>query len=244
MILLVLVLLGIVLAFGARRGYRPALWVLRLWRSLRAYLVTAPATFIYLLIVLVTTWVVVTSSTQIGDVLLESHSSSLRVLAASPFRGLVQSAFWLESGWELPLAVAFAVLLAPVEQWLGTLRWLIVATIGHVGTTLLVSVIVWYAVTAQLVVGDDGHGVDVGVSYAFGAVAGILTFRLPGRSGLLYAAVVLAALLLILGFAPSFTAVGHCIAFLIGIALHRLAREPGIVTRASGPLYPRPLWRP
>ena len=231
--------IGVIMHRGGR--YADGIWTA--WASLRAYVVIAPATFLYLLIVMVTTWVIVSSSDPVGYLLLTSRSSTLHVLLTSPVRGFVQSAFWLDSVWELPVVIAYSFLLAPVERWLGTLRWLIVAIMGHVGATLLVAVLIWAAIAANLSSGESVHGIDVGVSYAFGAVAGIFTYRLRPPLRWMFPAALLSILVLILVVQPTFTAVGHILAVLIGLGLGRLTRDEGPSSRSEGPIYPRPLWR-
>ena len=243
MLFIVAVVLVVLIGVVMRRGGREADWVRTAWASLRAYVVIAPATFLYLLVVMVTTWVIVSSSDPVGYVLLASRSSTLHVLLTSPGRGFVQSAFWLDSVWELPVVMAYAFLLAPVEQWLGTLRWLAVAILGHIGATLLVAVLIWAAITTNLSAGENISGIDVGVSYAFGAIAGIFTYRLRPPLRWIFPVSLLSILVLILAVQPSFTAVGHILAVLIGLALGRLTRDEGPLSRSEGPIYPRPLWR-
>ncbi len=50
-------------------------------------------------------------------------------------------------------------------------------------------------------------------------------------------------IVLILVVEPSFTAVGHIVAFAIGLALFRVVRNDHVEARATGAIYPRPLWR-
>ncbi len=44
------------------------------------------------------------------------------------------------------VALALGVALAPVERWLGTPRWLLVFSLGHIVATLLVADAIWGAI--------------------------------------------------------------------------------------------------
>ncbi|MGI9186833.1 MAG: rhomboid-like protein, partial [Gaiellales bacterium] len=157
---------------------------------------------------------------------------------------VVQSACGVATPIEFPLAIRYATLLAPVERWLGSFRWIVVAAIGHVGATLLVAMLIWAMVKLGWVGDEATRGVDVGVSYAFGAVAGVFAYLLRGRLRRLYPAALLGVFALVLIVAPSFTAVGHLLAILIGLALGWLLQRRVPLPAAAAPLYPRPLWRP
>jgi hypothetical protein len=244
--LIVVIAVGVVVAVGANLGVGPLVRVRGgVERGLRVagvYVRQAPLTFLYLLIVVITTWTVLTVSPHVGDQLLVTNSSTLRVLTQEPLRGLVQSAFWLETPVELVAAVLFAVVLAPVERWLGSFRWLLVAAAGHLGATIAVAIVIWASVQAGWADASATGGVDVGVSYAFGAVAGVLTWRLEGRRRLAYAVGLEAVLLAVLIVHPAFTGLGHMLAVAIGLAFAPFAGEATVRARAVGPIYPRP-WR-
>lgn len=243
MVFIVVVVVAVLIGVYVQRGGRRAGWIRTAWASLRAYVVIAPATFFYLLIVTITTWVIASSSDPVGNLILVSRSSTLHVLLTVPFRGFVQSAFWIASVWELPVVIAYAFLLAPVERWLGTLRWLIVAITGHIVATLLVAMLISAAIAMGLSAGESTHGIDVGVSYAFGALAGIFSYRLRPPLRWIFPASLLSMLVLILIVQPTFTAVGHILAVLVGLSLGRLTRDDGPRSRSEGPIYPRLLWR-
>ena len=72
---------------------------------------------------LITAWVLQTSSAQVAERLVLERSTNLHHLARDPVRVLVASAFWVDSAWQmLPWAALFTIVLAPAERWLGTLR--------------------------------------------------------------------------------------------------------------------------
>ena len=241
-----LIAAAIAIAFGVliQRDVWPAFWVRGAWRSAKAYVVTAPASYLYVMVIGVTTLVLLSSSDTASTLLLTTRSSTLHVLFHAPGRGFVQSAFWVATPIELPLAIVYATLLAPVERWLGSLRWIIVAATGHVLATLLVALLIWATVKLGWVGDDATRGIDVGVSYAFGSVAGVFTYMQRGRLRWLYPSALLGVFAVILIAQPSFTAVGHIVAISIGIALGSILSGRAPALDPTEPLYQRPLWRP
>ncbi len=182
-----------------------------------AYVAAAPATFAYLAVVTGTAATLAASRSDI-DAVLRGRSSNLAALADSPPRGLLQSAFFV-NGWPmLAVAALLAVGLAPVERWLGTGRWLAVFLLGHVVTSLAVAGAVWAAIAAGEVSPGLRRMVDVGVSYGFAAVAGVLAYHLPRRLAWAYSGAALGALLLVLAVHRTFTDLGHVLAFAVGLA--------------------------
>jgi hypothetical protein len=206
------------------------------WRRLkpraRAYVRAAPGTCVYLFILLITTWVLQTSSSGIARQLLLERSTNLHQLARDPVRVLFASAFWVESGGELFVwAVLFTLVVAPVEQRLGTGRTAAVFAAGHVGATLLTAAGLWAALRLDLVESSVVNARDVGASYGFFAVAAVLAYLLASRWRLPWAAVLAAFVGLSLAFGPSFTDFGHVLALAIGFACYPLARA----SRARAP---------
>lgn len=203
----------------------------------RRYVVHAPATMTYLFVVSVTAWVLATSEPEIDDALLQSHSSNLAALTQSPIRGLIQSAFWVDGTAMLVIAWVLGLALVPVERWLGTRRWLVVFALGHVVTTLVVAAIMWGAIRVGWIHAGVRHVVDVGVSYGFGAVAGVLTFRFSSRAGHVYALIVFVGLCVVLAVDRDFTSVGHIIAFAVGLGCVALTRNADMRVRARTPYF-------
>jgi hypothetical protein len=240
-VLLGLVLLAVVFGFARRRGWPPAVRVAAVWVRVRptvfAYVRGAPATFTYLAVLLVTTWVLLGSSNRVVELLLREHSSNLHQLRIDPVRVLVRSAFWAPGYAVLAWAVLFSVVLAPAERWLGTRRWLVVFVAGHVVATLGTA---WALSTAI------GHGwaprrlensIDVGVSYGFAAVAALFTFRLSGAWRWLWSSALVATAVLALLVGRSFTDAGHLLALGIGYAFAPLAFGEALRARATGPIW-------
>lgn len=200
-----------------RRGWR------RLSPRIAAWVRRAPATYTYLLILLVTTWVLATSSSTVAHALLLERSTNLHELTNNPVRVLIASAFFLASApaW-LVWAALFTLIAAPVEHRIGSGRAVAVFAFGHVGATLLTAVGLWLALQDNLVQHSVVRAVDVGASYGFVALAGVLTYLLPRGLRRAYARAFLLALLAALALSPSFTDFGHLLALLSGLAWRRL----------------------
>ena len=200
------------------------------WRRFRpratAYVRAAPGTYAYLFVLLITTWVLETSSSTIARQLLLERSTNLHHLAHDPVRVLFASAFWVSGGWELVgWVVLFTLVVAPVEHWLGTARTAAVFFLGHIGATLLTAAGLWAALRLNLVEHSATTAADVGASYGFFAVAGILTYRIPARRRWMYATVLAAYVGGMVAYDPSFTSVGHVLALSIGFACYPLRAE-------------------
>ncbi len=217
-----------------------------LWELARIYVRSAPGTYLYLFVLLITSWVLQTSSRGIAERLVLERSTNLHHLATDPVRVLVASAFWVAAAWQvLPWAVLFTLVLAPAERWLGTLRWAIVFAAGHIGATLLTAAGLWVAIQLNAVDESVSRSADVGVSYGFLAVAAVLVYRLPRRFRLAYVALLGGYLVIALFARGTFTDAGHLVAVLIGLAccplaLGRFRRKPEALRAAPADLPQEP----
>ena len=209
----------------------------------KTYVRAAPGTYVYLFVLLITTWVLQTSSSTIARQLVLERSTNLHQLARDPVRVLVSSGFWVSSAWELLAWIAlFSVFVAPVEQWIGTVRTAAVFFLGHIGATLLTAAALWAALRADLVETSLTRTADVGASYGFFAISAVLTYGLPGRLRGPYAAVLSLFVVGTLAIDASFTAAGHLAALTIGFASYPLVRAiprrlrvPGARAAVPGP---------
>ena len=200
------------------------------WRDWRprvlGYVRSAPGTYAYLFVLLITSWILQTSSSRIANALLQERSTNLHHLASDPLRVLFSSAFWVGSFTDWIAWVAlFSVFVAPVERWIGTGRTALVFFIGHVGATLLTAAGLWTALHFDLVESSVVNARDVGASYGFAAVAAVLSFRFSGRRRLLYAAGLIGFAGVMLALNHNFTYWGHLIALAIGFACYPLVRR-------------------
>ena len=241
MVLLVFVVLVLVVRYGLRHGWAGAVTVSAWWSHHREqvhdFVRRSPATFLYLAILTVTTWVLVGASSGVVDAMLREQSTNLSHLGSDPIRVLVRSAFWLSNYELLFWAVLYVVVLAPAERWLGTGRWLIAFAAGHVGATLLTATGVWLAIRGGIASHHLEDAVDVGVSYGFAAVAALFTYRLSGRWRPIWATGLLCYVSAGILLDGSFTSFGHATAVLIGFALYPLTRAPAVQARRAEPIF-------
>jgi Rhomboid-like protein len=245
----VITFVSILVAFGFVRLMKstrvPALDPLRTrWRSLEPRIVDwirhAPATYSYLFVLLVTTWMLETSSTSVARQLLLDRSTNLHELAHDPVRVIPASAFIVTSAPEwLAWVVLFTVLAAPVEHRIGSGQAIAVFALGHVGATLLTATGLRLALRFDLVESSVVRAVDVGPSYGFLALAGLMTYLLFRRFRRIYIGVLLLIVVTALVVVTSFTDFGHLAAVLIGLAC-----RPFVPSRARGSLLDgKPVWR-
>ena len=214
----------------------------RMWAYVVAYIALAPATFVYLVVLAVTTWVLRSSNAHLSQGLLASHSTNLDNLHRDPVGALVTSAFWLDSAQVARWVVLFTLVMAPLERWLGTLRAIVAFATGHVVATLIVAFVLEHDLIS--LAGDDlsRRSIDVGASYGFFCIAALFTYRLRGRRWWAWAWA--AALVVYLGvpFATghTYTDLGHLIAASIGFALYPLSRAPVARARSIWPIWKPP----
>ena len=99
----------------------------------KSFLKSAPGTYTYLFVLIITTWVLQTSSNKIAQQLLLERSTNLHHLVHDPMRVLFGSAFWVTNTGELLFSlVAFSLVASHVERWIGTARTASVFFFGHV----------------------------------------------------------------------------------------------------------------
>ncbi|MEU6476263.1 rhomboid-like protein [Streptomyces sp. NPDC047017] len=203
--------------------------VIRLRRGLRAvvaYVRGAPGTYVWLLILFVTTVALHHMSPAFEADFLRQRSTNIHELSDSPLRVLVASAMWIPGGRWLPYAVLYTVFHAQAERWLGTLRWLAVCVAAHVLATLISEGALLWAIESRVAPASAVNSLDVGVSYALAGVVGVLTYRLPRPWRYLYPAAVLVFFGMPLLTGRTFTDLGHFTAVLIGLACYPLVRGP------------------
>jgi len=195
----------------------------RLYRAVADYLGAAPGTHILLLILAVTTLVLRGVDAPTTTRILRHQSTNLFQMSRDAPRVLVLSAFLLDNGRLLVQAVYFTLVVAPVERWIGTYRWLATFAAGHVGATLATTVGIWLQVRQGAERGLV-YPVDVGVSYGVAAMAGVLVYRLRRPWALAWLALVTLDIGSAVVSTGTFTDWGHLVAFGIGLAMGPLVR--------------------
>jgi hypothetical protein len=239
---LVIIFVVVALFEVARRRHLPrALRIEAAWTELRPtvinYVKASPATFVYLMILSITTLVMLTSSRRVVTLLLREHSTNLHQLFNSPLRALALSAFWAPNYEFLVWAILFALVLAPAERWLGTRRWVMVFIAGHVVATLGVAWGLWFAIGHGYASQHLENAIDVGVSYGFAAVAAVFTFRFPPKWRWWWAGSLTVAAVVALVVGRTFTDGGHLLAVVIGFACYPLTRHSAVIERARSPIW-------
>lgn len=205
-------------------------------RPLRSWIRSSPGTHIWLLIIAVTSVIVVIAPDQIERVLLHRNSSNIHQLVKHPVRALLSSAFWIENPASLALyAMLFEVFHAPVERWLGTLRWLMIVATAHVVATLVSQKVLLTAIQDHRAPRTMTHVVDIGVSYGLAAAVGVLTYRIPHPWRWFYLAGAVAFFGLPLVTGGTFTDLGHAISLAVGLLAWPLTRH--VVSRETRPLF-------
>lgn len=185
---------------------------------------SAPGTYLWLAALAVTTLIITRLPPEEARAWLGHRSTNLHHLAEDPIRVLIGSAFWTDGGGWFGYAVLFTLFHANAERWLGTLRWLVVAAVAHVGATYLSQGVLLWAIRHGHAPERAMFTLDVGVSYALAGVAAVLAYRLvwPWRLGYL---LVLAAVVIPPIFVNrTFTDIGHAGAAAIGLACYPLTR--------------------
>ncbi|MGW2251046.1 rhomboid-like protein [Kitasatospora sp. NPDC001660] len=196
----------------------------RLARAVRWYVRSAPGTFVWLAILLVTTLVIDRVSPRVAHHILERRSTNLHHLEVAPVQVLFSSALWIEGGGWFFYFVLYNVFHAPAERWLGTLRWLAVVVIAHVGATYLSEGVLYWAIRHGLSPHRAFYTLDVGVSYALAGVVAVLTYAFARPWRHVYAAGVLVFYGYGLVQSRDFTSAGHVTAALLGLACRPLTR--------------------
>ncbi|TSE01722.1 hypothetical protein FOS14_03535 [Skermania sp. ID1734] len=179
---------------------------------------------IWLAILFATTAVAHSLSPEHLHVVLGNRSTNLHHLAEDPLRVLLLSALWIDGGLWVSYLFLYNIFHVPAERWLGTLRWLWVVAVAHVGATYISEGVLYMAIRDGVARPSAVNTLDVGVSYALAGVVGVLTYRIatPWRYVYLLGALGWYGL----GFVGriTFTDIGHFTALLLGLACYPLTR--------------------
>jgi rhomboid family protein len=180
--------------------------------------VSAPLSFAWLLVLLVTTRIQRSAGPRGARRIQRENSTNLRRLRSEPTRALISSLFWLDGRTWWPYVPVFVAVVAPAERRLRWWRWLLVGWSAHAAGTYSGQGLLRYSMDRGAVPTRLVNVRDVGVSYFVLGLAGVLSgyVRPPWRArGQLTAVAALAGNA---ALRPTFTEVGHLTAFLIGLA--------------------------
>lgn len=239
--------IGVLAALSLANDGKLTAPIARTWRrhgeAVRSYVASAPATFTYLAILGVTTWVLLGMPADARAAFLRAQSTNLRHLSTEPIRVLVRSAFFVSKVELVVWLALFAALLVPAERWLGPGRAIVAFGVGHVLATAGAAVDVWVHIRYLHAPASLWNVQDTGASYGFLALTALMVFRLHGRSRLLLAAVLGAVVVYGAIEGTGFTARGHALAVLVGLALYPITRHPGVARRTGPGRSLLDLWR-
>jgi hypothetical protein len=203
---------------------RPRRRATRIAAAVFGYVRAAPGTYLWLVILGANTFALVRMSPRFRKYFLITHSTNLDELSHHPVKVLIASALWTETPSFLSWFVLFNLFHVPVERWLGTLRWLAVVAIAHIGATLISEGAVAYLIDAGDLPYRTKHTIDIGVSYALSGSVGVLTWFFARPVRWYYLGAATAFYLLLFGLSRNFTNLGHLAAFLIGVACYPFTR--------------------
>ena len=203
--------------------HQPPRFLSAVWNYIRR----APGTFLWLLALLITSQVIKHMDPEFQDHFLRQRSTNLHELSTNPVRVLIASAFWLDGGGWIGYFVLYNLFHVPVERWLGTLRWLAVIAVAHVGATYISQGVLLWAIRHGHAPAGAVNTLDVGVSYALAGAQAVLVYRISSPWRYVYLVVLLAWYGSALVHGRTFTDVGHLTAALLGLACYPLVRGRG-----------------
>jgi hypothetical protein len=209
------------------------------WRYLRS----APLTFLWLAVLLITTIVQRTLTPHELERLLGERSTNLHHLSTDPLDVLLTSLFWIDGAYWLPYLVLFCVFHRPAERWLGSLRWVIVGLSAHVIATYLSEGLLGLSIRNDMASTTLINTTDVGVSYFLAAIVGVLTYHIAYPWRWIYLAGILGVYALPLLADVDFTAVGHLMSLLIGLAWYPITRHRDVPPPWDPTATSRRVWR-
>ena len=210
--------------------------VSRAARAVWRYVRRAPATFVWLLLLTVTTVLISHFTPEFRDRFLRQRSTNLHELSTHPIRVLITSALWIDGGGLWIYYLLYNVFHVPVERMLGTLRWFAVVVAAHVGATYLSEGAVYWEVRHGYLPRSAVFTLDVGVSYALAGVEAVLAYLIAAPWNYGYAAVLVLYYGYHLVVGNTFTDLGHFSALMIGFACFPLTRV------CEQPWDPRQAW--
>ncbi|MEU5536315.1 rhomboid-like protein [Streptomyces sp. NPDC020362] len=201
---------------------------LRSWPgAVTDYVRSAPGTYVWLLILFVTTVALHHMTPDFEQDFLRQRSTNIHELSRNPVRVLITSAMWIDGGHWVPYAVLYTVFHAQAERWLGTLRWLAVCVAAHALATLISELALLMAIRNGHAPHSAVNTLDIGVSYALAGVIAVLAYRIAPPWRYLYLVAVFAFYTVPLATSRTFTDFGHFLSVLIGLGCYPLVRGCG-----------------
>lgn len=199
-------------------------WLKALLAAVWRFVASAPLTYAWLVVLLVTTIIQHHLTQRELHTVLVHGSTNLYHLARDPLEVLFSSLLWIDGRYWTPYLVLFSLFLAPAERWLGQIRWLTVGLTAHIGATYISEGLLYLAIQLHLEPEKLVHARDIGVSYFMVGVMAVLTYHIarPWRWG--YLGILILVFLIPLIVHVNFTAIGHFASILIGLCFYPMAR--------------------
>jgi len=195
------------------------------WSQIGAWVRSAPLTYAWLVVLLITTLLQQALPLRRLHSLLQKESTNLHHLTTDPIRVLLESLLWIDGRYWWPYLVVFTVFLAPAERWLGHLRWLAVGVICHVCATYLSEGYLYWTIQEAEASPRLIDARDIGVSYFVVGIVGVLAYRIAPPWRWVYLAVAILVFATSLAVKRDFTQLGHFSALLLGLACYPLTRR-------------------
>ncbi|WP_174555066.1 rhomboid-like protein [Actinomadura hibisca] len=203
-------------------------------RWAHAWVLSAPATFVYVAVFTASTLVQFSAPPKLIELLTTLQSSNLANLHRAPLRALLDSALWVaDQGEGLLLYVSvFVSVVAWAERRYGTPRIVVVGLAGHVLGSLLTVLVEMRALESGRAPVRLAVTTDVGVSYIM--VAGCAAAVLLMRGRWLVAGVVLLGLGVVgpVFWSRTLWDLGHLLATLCGLVVAWLVLRVAPARRA------------
>jgi hypothetical protein len=199
---------------------------LKHWLSAaRRFVLGAPLTYVWLIVLLVTTIIQHQLGPRELHHVLVHDSTNLHALATDPLGVLFESLLWIDGRYWTPYLLLFTIFLAPAERWLGEIRWLTVGLTAHVIATYISEGVLYLEIQHHLKSERSIYASDIGVSYFLVGVIAVLAYHVarPWRWG--YLAVLIAVFTVPLIIDANFTAIGHFSAIFVGLSFYPMARR-------------------
>lgn len=174
---------------------------------------------VYALVVAVVSIALALQPSATARALVRASSTNLANMREEPLTVLALSLVVVSPLYYLILLVPVVIAYGAAQRWLGRLAVVITVVLGHVGATLCVTTAETVALQERWVPETIVNKSDVGVSYGLAAALGLLLTRVPTRYRLVYGLASLAVVVGLILFRSPFSAIGHGLAWLIGVAL-------------------------
>jgi len=199
--------------------------VKRVWGQTWAWVRSAPLTYAWLVILLITTLLQHALPARRLHQLLQKQSTNLHHLTTDPIRVLLESLLWIDGQYWWPYLLVFTVFLAPAERWLGHLRWLAVGLVCHICATYLSEAYLYWTIQEAEASPRLIDARDIGVSYFVVGIVGVLVYRIAPPWRWVYLAAATLVFAGSLAIRTDFTELGHLCALLLGLACYPLTRR-------------------